>query len=65
MFLVFSVIKNTVGKVSIIPLREAKTYVNGKCILDPTVLHHVSNCFGNSNMCMCGFLCFVNITTSD
>ncbi|NXF31893.1 KIF14 protein, partial [Nyctibius bracteatus] len=34
------VIKNTTGKVSIIPLREAKTYVNGKCILDPTVLHH-------------------------
>ncbi|XP_052658154.1 kinesin-like protein KIF14 [Harpia harpyja] len=34
------VIKNTVGKVSIIPLREANTYVNGKCILDPTVLHH-------------------------
>ncbi|KAK4820255.1 hypothetical protein QYF61_022613 [Mycteria americana] len=34
------IIKNTVGKVSIIPLREAKTYVNGKCILDPTVLHH-------------------------
>ncbi|NWQ91841.1 KIF14 protein, partial [Burhinus bistriatus] len=34
------VIKNTVGKVSIIPRREAKTYVNGKCILDPTVLHH-------------------------
>ncbi|XP_074688815.1 kinesin-like protein KIF14 [Strix aluco] len=34
------VIKNTVGKVTIIPLREAKTYVNGKCILDPTVLHH-------------------------
>ncbi|NWV20220.1 KIF14 protein, partial [Origma solitaria] len=34
------VIKNTVGKVSIIPLKEAKTYVNGKCILDPTVLHH-------------------------
>ncbi|NXI89418.1 KIF14 protein, partial [Psophia crepitans] len=34
------VIKNTVGKVSIIPLRDAKTYVNGKCILDPTVLHH-------------------------
>ncbi|NWX51844.1 KIF14 protein, partial [Steatornis caripensis] len=34
------VIKNTVGKVSIIPLREAKTYVNGKCILDPTVLRH-------------------------
>ncbi|NXP69209.1 KIF14 protein, partial [Chloropsis cyanopogon] len=34
------VIKNTVGKVSIIPLGEAKTYVNGKCILDPTILHH-------------------------
>ncbi|NWX27303.1 KIF14 protein, partial [Notiomystis cincta] len=34
------VIKNTAGKVSIIPLRKAKTYVNGKCILDPTVLHH-------------------------
>ncbi|NXX31888.1 KIF14 protein, partial [Nicator chloris] len=34
------VIKNTVGKVSIIPLQEAKTYVNGKCILDPTILHH-------------------------
>ncbi|NXJ79493.1 KIF14 protein, partial [Trogon melanurus] len=34
------VIKNTLGKVSIIPLKEAKTYINGKCILDPTVLHH-------------------------
>ncbi|NXS86118.1 KIF14 protein, partial [Erpornis zantholeuca] len=34
------VIKNTAGKVSITPLREAKTYVNGKCVLDPTVLHH-------------------------
>ncbi|NXC09304.1 KIF14 protein, partial [Orthonyx spaldingii] len=34
------VIKNTHGKVRIIPLREAKTYVNGKLILDPTVLHH-------------------------
>ncbi|NWU08850.1 KIF14 protein, partial [Cephalopterus ornatus] len=34
------VIKNALGQVSIIPLREAKTYVNGKCILDPTVLHH-------------------------
>ncbi|NXE77019.1 KIF14 protein, partial [Cochlearius cochlearius] len=34
------VIKNTVGEVSIIPLGEAKTYVNGKCILDPMVLHH-------------------------
>ncbi|NXK46385.1 KIF14 protein, partial [Chauna torquata] len=34
------VIKNVFGKVSIIPLGEAKTYVNGKYILDPTVLHH-------------------------
>uniref|UniRef100_A0A8C3J9L5 Kinesin-like protein KIF14 n=1 Tax=Calidris pygmaea TaxID=425635 RepID=A0A8C3J9L5_9CHAR len=34
------VIKNAVGKVSIIPLRDAKTYVNGQCISDPTVLHH-------------------------
>ncbi|NXX76263.1 KIF14 protein, partial [Urocolius indicus] len=34
------VIKNTVGQVSIIPVREAKTYVNGKCISDPTILHH-------------------------
>ncbi|NXG11793.1 KIF14 protein, partial [Sakesphorus luctuosus] len=34
------VIKNAVGTVSIIPLKEAKTYVNGKCILEPTVLHH-------------------------
>ncbi|XP_025974750.2 kinesin-like protein KIF14 isoform X2 [Dromaius novaehollandiae] len=34
------VIKNIDGKVSIFPLREAKTYVNGKHILDPTVLHH-------------------------
>ncbi|NXA15400.1 KIF14 protein, partial [Sapayoa aenigma] len=34
------VIKNTVGKVSITPVRGAKTYVNGKCILDPTLLHH-------------------------
>ncbi|NWR28225.1 KIF14 protein, partial [Tachuris rubrigastra] len=34
------VIKNALGQVSIFPLREAKTYVNGKCISDPTVLHH-------------------------
>ncbi|NWH65565.1 KIF14 protein, partial [Geococcyx californianus] len=34
------IIKNTLGQVSIVPLREAKTYVNGKSILDPTVLHH-------------------------
>ncbi|NXU59423.1 KIF14 protein, partial [Turnix velox] len=34
------VIKNTVGKVSIIPLGDAKTYVNGKSISAPTVLHH-------------------------
>ncbi|XP_052522552.1 kinesin-like protein KIF14 [Tympanuchus pallidicinctus] len=34
------VIKNTAGHVSIIPLREAKTYINGNCIVNPTVLHH-------------------------
>ncbi|KGL78295.1 Kinesin-like KIF14, partial [Tinamus guttatus] len=33
-------IKNIDGKVSIIPLGEAKTYVNGKHISDPTDLHH-------------------------
>ncbi|NWJ10217.1 KIF14 protein, partial [Crypturellus undulatus] len=33
-------IRNIDGKVSIIPLGEAKTYVNGKLISDPTVLHH-------------------------
>ncbi|XP_015724939.1 kinesin-like protein KIF14 [Coturnix japonica] len=34
------IIENTAGQVSIIPLREAKTYVNGKCIVNQTVLHH-------------------------
>ncbi|NXN91305.1 KIF14 protein, partial [Rhinopomastus cyanomelas] len=34
------VMRNTAGEVSITPLGEAKTYVNGKCILDPTVLRH-------------------------
>ncbi|XP_003474899.2 kinesin-like protein KIF14 [Cavia porcellus] len=33
-------IKNFGGTVSIIPVAEAKTYVNGKHILEPTVLHH-------------------------
>nr|XP_020139905.1 kinesin-like protein KIF14 [Microcebus murinus] len=33
-------IKNFGGTVSIIPVGEAKTYINGKCILEPTVLHH-------------------------
>ncbi|KAL2771090.1 kinesin-like protein KIF14 isoform 2 [Daubentonia madagascariensis] len=33
-------IKNFGGTVSIIPVGEAKTYVNGKYILEPTVLHH-------------------------
>ncbi|XP_006834225.1 PREDICTED: kinesin-like protein KIF14 [Chrysochloris asiatica] len=33
-------IKNFDGTVSIIPVAEAKTYVNGKHILEPTVLHH-------------------------
>ncbi|XP_017203364.1 kinesin-like protein KIF14 [Oryctolagus cuniculus] len=33
-------IKNFGGTVSIIPVGEAKTYINGKHILEPTVLHH-------------------------
>ncbi|XP_029418013.1 kinesin-like protein KIF14 isoform X2 [Nannospalax galili] len=33
-------IKNFGGTVSIIPDGEAKTYVNGKHILEPTMLHH-------------------------
>nr|XP_056700704.1 kinesin-like protein KIF14 [Euleptes europaea] len=34
------VIKHMEGTVSITPLGEAKTYVNGKCISGPTFLHH-------------------------
>ncbi|KAL8178214.1 UNVERIFIED_CONTAM: hypothetical protein K2H54_036693 [Gekko kuhli] len=34
------VIKHVEGAVSITPLGEAKTYVNGKCISGPTFLHH-------------------------
>ncbi|XP_004862325.1 kinesin-like protein KIF14 [Heterocephalus glaber] len=33
-------VKNFGGTVSIIPVGEAKTFVNGKHILEPTVLHH-------------------------
>lgn len=33
-------IRNFGGTVSIIPVAEAKTYVNGKHVLEPTVLHH-------------------------
>ncbi|ELW57894.1 Kinesin-like protein KIF14 [Tupaia chinensis] len=33
-------IRNFGGTVSIVPAGEAKTYVNGKRILEPTVLHH-------------------------
>ncbi|KAM4860717.1 kinesin-like protein KIF14 [Thomomys bottae] len=33
-------IKNLEGTVSVIPIGEAKTYVNGRHILEPTVLHH-------------------------
>ncbi|KAB1258641.1 Kinesin-like protein KIF14 [Camelus dromedarius] len=35
-------ISNVDGTVSITPVGEAKTYINGKLILEPTVLHHVS-----------------------
>ncbi|XP_030062916.1 kinesin-like protein KIF14 isoform X3 [Microcaecilia unicolor] len=34
------IIKNVDGTVSITPLADAKTYVNGKHILESTVLHH-------------------------
>nr|XP_060630557.1 kinesin-like protein KIF14 [Anolis sagrei ordinatus] len=34
------IIKHVAGAVSIIPLEDAKTYVNGKCILGTTDLHH-------------------------
>uniref|UniRef100_A0A452IN94 Kinesin-like protein KIF14 n=1 Tax=Gopherus agassizii TaxID=38772 RepID=A0A452IN94_9SAUR len=34
------VIKNVDGRVSITPLGEAKTYVNGKHISEPTLMHH-------------------------
>ncbi|XP_048354405.1 kinesin-like protein KIF14 isoform X2 [Sphaerodactylus townsendi] len=34
------VIKHMEGAVSITPLGEAKTYVNGQCISGPTFLHH-------------------------
>ncbi|XP_053461936.1 kinesin-like protein KIF14 [Nycticebus coucang] len=33
-------LKNFGGTVSITPVGEAKTYVNGKCIMEPTILHH-------------------------
>ncbi|KAM7050042.1 kinesin-like protein KIF14 isoform 2-T2 [Molossus nigricans] len=33
-------IRNVDGTVSIIPVGEAKTYVNGRHVLEPTVLHH-------------------------
>ncbi|XP_060088328.1 kinesin-like protein KIF14 isoform X2 [Heteronotia binoei] len=34
------VIKHVEGAVSITPLGEAKTYINGKCISGPTLMHH-------------------------
>lgn len=37
-----STIRHFDGTVSVIPVGEAKTYVNGKHISEPTVLHHVS-----------------------
>ncbi|XP_043341697.1 kinesin-like protein KIF14 [Cervus canadensis] len=33
-------ITNSAGTVSIVPAGEAKSYINGKLILEPTVLHH-------------------------
>lgn len=37
-----STIRNVDGTVSIVPVGDAKTYVNGRHVLEPTVLHHVS-----------------------
>lgn len=37
-----SVITNIQGTVSIVPMENAKTFVNGILISESTVLHHVS-----------------------
>lgn len=37
-----SVITNARGTVSITPIKDAKTFVNGNLVSEPTVLHHVS-----------------------
>lgn len=37
-----STIRNVDSTVSIVPVGDAKTYVNGRHVLEPTVLHHVS-----------------------
>ena len=36
----FSIIYNEEGIVSITPIGDAPTYVNGNLITDPTILHH-------------------------
>ena len=41
-FVVFSVINNLESVVTITPIGDAPTYVNGNLILEPTILHHVS-----------------------
>ena len=37
-----STIRHVSGTVSLVPVGEAKTYVNGRLVSEPTVLHHVS-----------------------
>ena len=39
---VFSVINNMESVVTINPIGDAPTYVNGNLILEPSTLHHVS-----------------------
>lgn len=41
-FSFFSVITSIQGAVSIVPMENAKTFVNGNLISESTVLHHVS-----------------------
>ena len=41
-FICFSVITNIQGTVSITPMENAKTFVNGNLISESSVLHHVS-----------------------
>lgn len=41
-FFIFSVITNIQNTVSVTPLENAKTFVNGVLISESTVLHHVS-----------------------
>lgn len=47
--LIFSVISNVEGTVSIKPMLNAKTYLNGNIVSECTVLHHVSDRMNRMN----------------